>query len=46
MNKKKLKKIYKDYQKYYATTMGWKMKETFKEWLQRLKDINSPLILP
>lgn len=44
MNKQELQKVFKDYQDHYLITMGWNMQETFEEWFQRLKDIDSPLI--
>jgi hypothetical protein len=37
----------KDFKEIYVSTlevMGWDMKETFEEWLQRMEDIDSFLI--
>ena len=33
------KKQYKEYQKYYLKNFKWKMNETFKEFKQRMKEV-------
>jgi hypothetical protein len=40
-----MKKLYKEYQLYYLKEFNFKMRETYKEWLKRLKDIDSPLLI-
>ena len=40
-----MKKIYKEYQLYYLKQFNFKMRETYKEWLKRLKDIDSSLLI-
>lgn len=39
-----MKKIYNEYKSYYLINYNWVVKETYKEWLRRLKDIDSPLL--
>jgi hypothetical protein len=42
--RKKMKNLYKEYQLYYLKKYNFKMLETYKQWLKRLKDIDSPLL--
>jgi hypothetical protein len=39
-----MKNLYKEYQLYYLKKYNFKMLETYKQWLRRLKDIDSPLL--
>jgi hypothetical protein len=44
MTREDLLTTYHQYKKNYLEVMGWDMKETFEEWLQRMEDIDSFLI--
>ena len=39
-----MKNLYKEYQLYYLKKYNFKILETYKQWLRRLKDIDSPLL--
>jgi len=39
-----MKNLYKEYQSYYLKKYNFKMLETYKQWLKRLKDLDSPLL--
>jgi hypothetical protein len=41
MTREDLLTTYHQYKKNYLEVMGWDMKETFEEWLQRMEDIDS-----